>query len=393
MYIVLLVISTLTLVFYTGSIQRSENRILLTPSQSTYEQLITKHSATLQCPCSTVSIAQHSFISHIDASLHPVCLSALVSEEWLNYFKSHYRIAATSFILRTDFRRWGPLLFKTLTSLCLMANETLGIAIREYQERRFVSNQILPKALFEAEINASMKQFQSSTSTIFRSVLGPIRAVTQGNALMTLLETNWVSKLEQYALDVPLLTVPFVYNNSHCSCATSSSCFEPTAFLNGSNVPYYTVENIFQGCTPLDSLLMSSLSCFFSETCLNAFLSAIPLANFPPPWGEEFFSMAPLNFSSNNTQFQTNDTLETIINALFIGSWSSDISYERYFNACQPLHCTHLHEQRLDVVYVATTFLSIFSGLSTILRFGTPRLMLIVKKSYDHFRRVWARAI
>ena len=274
-----------------------------------------------------------------------------------------------------------------------MANETLGIAIREYQERRFVSNQILPKALFEAETNTSMKQFQSSTSRIFRSILASIRAATQGNALITLLETNWVSKLEQYALGVPLLTVPFVHNNSNCSCATSSSCLEPTAFLNDSKVPYYTVENIFQGCTPLDSILMSSLSCFFSETCLTAFLGAIPLANFLTRPGKRFFSMAPLNFSSNNSRFQANDTLETIINALFIDSWSSDISYARYFNACQPLHCTYLHEQRLDVVFVVTTFLSVFSGLSTILRYSIPHVMRIVKKSYDHFYRAWARAI
>ena len=380
----------MVIVFYAGLIQHSENRIVPTPSQSIFEELFEQYSDTLQCLCSTISITQQDFISHLNASLHPVCSSALASEEWSTYLVGNPFIPASQFLLVVDFRRWGLLLFKTLMSLCSMANETLAIAIAQYQARRFISNQLLPQALFQAENDARMQQFQSATSTIFRSIVGSIRAAAQGNALMTTLETNWISKMDYFAIDVPLLTVPVVYNESNCSCATSSSCSQPAKFFDDDYAQYYTVLDIFLGCTPLDSLLMSSLSCFFSSTCLESFLSAIPLTGTGLLYAD-VFSMAPLNFSSNSTRFRPNDTFETIINALFIDHWSSAISYTHYFDACQPLHCTYVFTQRLDITRAATIFLSVFGGLSSILRFTTPHLLHSLKRLFDHFQQTPSR--
>ena len=390
-YIALLVGSMIVIVFYAGLIQHSENRILQTPSQIAYEQLFGQYSDTLQCPCSSVSIAQNDFISHLNASLHPVCSSALARPEWSTYLLGNPLLSADEFLLDFDFRRWGLLLFKTLTSLCSLANETLTIAIVQYQARRFISNQLLPQALFEAENDARLQQFQTATSTIFRNIVGPIRAAAQGNTLITVFKTNWIPKVDYFAIGVPLLTVPVVYNNSNCSCATSSSCSQPAKFFGDDFAPYYTVSDIFQGCTPLDSLLKSTLSCFFSPTCLRVFLNAIPLTGTGLLYSAEPYSMAPLSFSSNNTRFRVNDSFETLVNALFIDSWSIAVSYTHYFDACQPLHCTYVFTQRLDITRVLTTFLSVFGGLSVILRFGTPHLMRIVKKLYDRFRRTSPR--
>ena len=379
------------LVLYAGLIQRSESSIALAPSQSTYEELFAKYSDTLQCPCSTISIVQQDFISHLDASLHPVCSSDLVTEQWWFYLHG-YRGGDPPPLPIVDFRRWGLLLFTMLTSLCSMANETLTIAIRQYQSDRFISNQVLHRALFNAESNARMQQFQVSTSSVFRSLLGTIRIAAQGNALMTVLETNWISKLDQYVPGIPLLTVPVVYNNNNCTCATSSSCVGPAAFFTSSGEQYYTAEHIYHGCTPLDSILMSRLSCFFSQSCLESFLAAIPLHTANEYWGGEIFPMTPLNFSSNGTRFRVNDTLETIVNTLFIDSWSSTITYAQYFNACQPSHCTYVLKQRLDVVFVGTTFISVFSGLSTIIRVSAPHLIAIFEKLSNRFHRIQTQA-
>jgi hypothetical protein len=358
-----------------------------TPSQSTYEKLFAQYPDTLQCPCLSVSIVQQDFISHLNASLHPVCSSTLVSKRWSTYLVGNPLVSASIYLLAVDFRRWGLLLFKTLTSLCSMANETLRIAIEQYQASRFISNQLLSQALFQAESDARMQQFQSATSAIFRSIVAPIRDVGQSNALMTVFKTNWIPKQDFFEIGVPLLTVPVVYKESNCSCATSSSCLEPAVFFNRTGPLYYTVENMFRGCTPFDSLLKSSLSCFFSATCLQSFLTAIPLTGNRRLYNERIFPMAPLKFSSNITRFRVNDTLETMINALFIDSWSSAISYSQYFDVCQALHCTYVFTERLDITRVATTFLSVFGGLSAILLLVTPHLMGILRKLSDRFGR------
>ena len=276
-YIALLIGSTIVIVFYAELIQHWENRIVSSLSQSIYNELLSNYSASLQCPCSTVSIVQQNFISHLNASLHPVCSSALARKEWSTYLTGNPRLPASSFLRKTDFRQMGSSsVSNSPISLfdgqrdpddCHCTIQSASIHLQSTSTSITVSSGKRCKR---------MQQFQSATAAIFRSLVGPIRAAAQGNALMTVLGTNWIPKLDYFAIGVSLLTVPVVYGENNCSCATSSTCSEPAVFFNSTwGPPYYTVSDVFLGCTPLDSLLMSSVSCFFSAACLDSFLNAI----------------------------------------------------------------------------------------------------------------------
>ncbi|CAF3699924.1 unnamed protein product [Rotaria sp. Silwood1] len=62
-------------------------------------------------------------------------------------------------------------------------------------------------------------------------------------------------------------------------------------------------------------------------------------------WLPEIIHISPLQFSSSTSNFRINDTIETLVYRLFIDYWSSEISYERYYNACAPTHCTYFKEE------------------------------------------------
>jgi hypothetical protein len=72
-YVVVLFVCISIVVFYTGIVERLENRAILKPSQSVYNSLETHYSDTLQCPCVTISITQSEFVSYLNATLHPIC--------------------------------------------------------------------------------------------------------------------------------------------------------------------------------------------------------------------------------------------------------------------------------------------------------------------------------
>lgn len=123
-YLILLITSTIILVFYTGLIERTKSGTILSPSQSIYEYLQRTYSNTLQCPCSNISVSYSNFTIHLNVTFHPVCSSDLVAEQW---FTSLYLYGAglAWWIRLQDFRKWGTSYFQSLQSFCLLTNSTV----------------------------------------------------------------------------------------------------------------------------------------------------------------------------------------------------------------------------------------------------------------------------
>jgi hypothetical protein len=379
LYFFVLISCTITLVFYNGLVERTKTETSLVPSQSTYEHLQSLYPDTLQCPCSNISMPYSTFTVHLNATFHPVCSSVFVSSQWLAYFNI-YTGSYVWWIQQHDFRKWGILFFKLIQSLCSLAESAVTDAIEQFQLRSFISSEAMPSIQFQAQVNEALQLFQKSTSTLFARPLQLFRASDQGNSLISLFGSNWTPMFGLNASYAPLLSVPMTYNNGTCSCATSSSCLEPAAFYNYTYGIFHTVDGLFFGCLCLESIFSSTLSCFFSNSCVIALQKSLPLGN---PNGA--VSTKPINISSllslpPASRFEVNDTIETIVYQLFIDSWTNETSYERYYNACAPTHCNYSFGTRLNIIYALTTFLSIFNGLSIGLRFAVP---LLVKLAYN----------
>ena len=373
LYLILLITCITLVIFYAGFSEQTKTDTISVPSLSRYEHLQSIHSDTLQCPCSNTSLSYTNFILHLNATFHPFCSSEFVSSKWLDYFNANiqYRVW---WLQKEDFRFWGVLYFKFLRTFCFLSTSTISDTITNFQSNLLISSEIMPLAVFETQIDETLAVFQKSTSTLFIRPLEVFRASIQGNALISLLGSNWELYVINMIASAPLLNIPMTYRNGTCSCGVSNSCLEPATFVNLTHDKVYIVDGVFSGCSSLESILSSSLSCFFSNSCIVNMMEAMHLGE-PDSFPREILDIAPLQFSSSNAHFKVNDTIETIVHRLFIDSWSNETSYQRYYDACAPTQCTYSYGKRFDVVYILTVFLSIFNAFSMGLYFVTPHMV------------------
>jgi hypothetical protein len=136
------------------------------------------------------------------------------------------------------------------------------------------------------------------------------------------------------------------------------------------------IPGMFQTWFPFQSLLMSTLECFYNDTCLSQMKQFINTTLSPT-------NFTRLNSSSslplNNNQY---DRIESLANNLFIRSWNNQSSFQSYFNQCHPLTCQYTYETRLNIIYIVTTIIGLMGGLNVVLRLLLP---FIIKST----ARIW----
>ena len=78
LYIGSLAVAVLIITIVAASLVRTVNKTEYSPSQTRFSYLANKYPATIYCPCSTISIAYHTFVA-INARFHQVCASQFCS--------------------------------------------------------------------------------------------------------------------------------------------------------------------------------------------------------------------------------------------------------------------------------------------------------------------------
>lgn len=242
----------------------------------------------------------------------------------------------------------------------------------------------MTRSQFIEEMNETLYQFERKTPIAFARTLDLIRTTTQGNALMSLFLSNWnlVVAEKGKGKNASFLTVPVLYEdedqNTTCSCATSRNCTTPMEIPESNEI--IRPDGFVSSCHLLETVLLSSFACLYSHTCINSVRLAL-LGDYDLP---EY----SLKLDISSTRFNMNDRIEAIANEMFIESWSSNVSYERFFNSCAPSYCTYIYHYRFDGLELLTTFLNVFSGLSTALYFIIPYSLRFLNQIRNRFRVV-----
>jgi hypothetical protein len=65
------------------------------------------------------------------------------------------------------------------------------------------------------------------------------------------------------------------------------------------------------------------------------------------------------------------------MDALMIDRWEPNIIYEDYYAACAPLSCTYVIKGRTSPIYIITTIIGFFGGLTVAGKIIVPVLMKI----------------
>jgi hypothetical protein len=218
----------------------------------------------------------------------------------------------------------------------------------------------------------------------FARTLELIRITIQGNAFIAAFPSNWKFVLANDGINASFRNEPVDYintkHNTSCSCATSHTCTMPAQLLISTITPSL-VEGLVIGCNLLETVLLSSLSCFYSLECINNIRRMLRLSISSPEYSD-------LQLNALLTRFNLNDTIEILASEMFIESWTSNVSYERFFNRCNPSICTYKYYYRFDILELLTTFLSVYGGLSLGIRFIVPYLVRMIKKIRNCIRIV-----
>lgn len=374
----LILIATITTITLNSSLTREIRReTVLNPTESQYTHLQQIH-ASLVCFCRTISISHESFIS-IKPIYHQVCSSGYVSPAWIKFLNQAQDDVSTSLF---PYQINLGAQFTMLSIFCESIEQTIDDALRTFLQAQFVSSIVLAQDIFDSQSRSLVNNWQLNTINRYQHVIELLRAIYQGNLLMS---DRFNYKIQVNFWSNQPYPVPFRYPD--CSCALSKSCSAPLSLFicygagTEACVEQFRIPNFFTGCFPMEALFQSTLECFYNRTCVDrvedyfAFYGGGTVPNIS--------TLAITSQWPNDTR----EIVESIIERLMVNAWEKNISFTSYFQTCAPTSCTFESFGRPHILFVITTVIGIFGGLST----GFKILMLIILRSIEKIREGYFR--
>ena len=124
-------------------------------------------------------------------------------------------------------------------------------------------------------------------------------------------------------------------------------------------------------------LRLSTFECLYDQKCLNTLTALIP---FSTP-------IIALN-SSDSIRYPSSTTLiGSIIDNLFIETWYNASNYSSYFYECAPAKCQYSYVERNDIVYILTTLLGLYGGLTIALQLIVWYGIGVIRQLLTRYRR------
>lgn len=365
LYLLIWVIVFLVLVIHNILAEQTITINVSEPDEFTYSQLYTFYNTSLQCLCSTIGFRYVSFVK-LEARLHQICYSSFIEDLWIEnmYYNRNW-----SKIAINEFRGNGVVYFLGLKSVCNTAQRMIDVIILDVEQSRMWQRTVYSKVQLFSQIGINTENLKKRSLNDFQIFRRAAQSATEFNQLMNIFSNNWAfTPIDAGNMNISnyrLITQP-VSHGSNCSCATSSSCTEPV-LIDGE-----FISDLKLGCSPMESLLRSSLICLYNATCVEQI-------NF-----NNVSWIHPLN-STVTSRFSVNSLVNEITDEAMIEEWVLNISYSSYFSACQPSSCTYSVSMQKTVLEMIAMFLGLYGGLTIILRFiaqwiihGTERLIIRV---------------
>ncbi|CAF1223075.1 unnamed protein product [Didymodactylos carnosus] len=364
LFIITFTAALTVLVIYTSLIAITVTVTVKSPTLEHYSELQEKYSQTLLCPCTQMSIPYGKLIQ-LSASYHQVCSSQFTTDEWFQYI-SYTQVS----IIHDDFRRRGCYGFEMLSSFCQLTSQTINDELLRFYSLIYTSSTITPNRTFQLETQALIKQFQSTTTNSFLQLLQLILDITQSNGLISGLNTNYY--VVYWGTFNTFNTLYFLrgYNAEDCYCQATYKC-QDSSFLVSDSDYRDEIPGFIEGCFIVYSLLQSTLECWYQQTCFQQLINDLNVTT-----GSNFTILD----SSQPSLYQPTTTIQEIVNNLMVEQWNSNVSFELYYQRCQPSVCHYTYVKKFDYLYIITTILGLVGGLSTILSTLIPNLVNLIRR-------------
>ncbi|CAF1441651.1 unnamed protein product [Adineta ricciae] len=360
-YLIISIITFASLLFYTLINEKLITVKVQLNNLDEYNNLRNKYSATLSCPCSDISVTYSRFIK-LNPSYHQICSSDFVTQQWIEYLYNENRTYEKSFYAVASVQ------FQVLSSLCKQAQETVNNSLVQFQATKFTSDQLISPELFQIQIDTILSSFKKSAPQTFKQALTVLSGFIHGNAFITPYETNWKFTVVNIYDLAPMYTNPRWYGES-CNCATSSKCTERVQLNENVNS---TLTGMLIGCYVHEALLQWTLECLYKRECVNLIINSF---RKQIPAGDDDVQI--LNSSLLTNAFPMTETVQDMVDRLFVNEWNVNYSYEKYYEQCHSASCTYSFTQYFDIFYIVTTIVGLFGSLTILLRMLSKLIIFI----------------
>ncbi|CAF4024878.1 unnamed protein product [Adineta steineri] len=364
LYIILFLSCLIILIFYTIIRPHSLTKTFDQPSFIRYTHLKKTYGNKLKCSCSKIALTYDQFVE-IKPEFHPICSSEFISEEW-RIGIANGLVSNLSIYSQKDYRRFISAHIQYLQGLCRLSQQSVNNAVNESLTSLLVTTELLSKQNFYNHVNNSIEQSKSNAPILFSRLLFITRTVNHGNAFISTYGTNfeYISLLIEGEFSYAY-TEGMIYDNE-CSCGLYSNCTTQATFVDENSSEVIPVKGLKIGCTPSESFRLSTLECFYDQSCLNLIQNYTSYHN----------SSTPL--STNSSRFPENTKIDELIKNLFNEQWFNQSNYSSYYEQCSPLLCSYTDIERFNILYTITLFLGLQGGLAIVLKWICPKLVRIV---------------
>ncbi|CAF0990139.1 unnamed protein product [Adineta steineri] len=350
LYLVLLLVTSITLICYVFLEFITISKTIESPSLKTFTQLSKEYPLTLDCPCSRTSFEYKQFFSDIKVEYHEICSSEFITARWIQLQFVEF---PTRVFWINDFRFQSQMHFQLLSTLCRVAKQTIEDNLQSFYRTKFITPKVIDNFSFQIESELILEQFKRTVPESYRRTLQLIEANPEINQLIVPLSSIFRSdrdvhnktvfrlKSEATALnDRPVCMAGGEgKNEDNCECSFlllnySNECVLKT-FVWNEHVDRDTIPGMRLTVSPVRSVLISTLECFYDATCLFGITRKINSLVSPT----NFSTLRLSSLTMNESQY---DTIDMLAKKLFIRTWSNNqSSYESYFNQCHPLSCQY----------------------------------------------------
>lgn len=375
-YLSLLSLSLIILVFYVGFSSQTITLTINNPSLDEYERLYVKYRSTLSCPCSYISTTNGQFIN-ISFTLHPICLSNILSLNW-NSSMTGIKIIHRNYY--AGFRNSVASHFRLIDNLCSFARLAIDKAFVSFSLGEFVSNHLIDRQSFEVQAASLVHTFIDTTAADFFTSIQILREIDQGNQPQTTSMTN-ARLILNADTSIKTLLIYSQNGDTFCSCYTTNECTSPQFLQQGNslNTRVTYLPGLVIGCSQLESVLRSTLECWFDQICLELIIRYILEKTL------EEANVTQLDASDMNSmqQFTVDTTFETLLKSMLVNTWQNTTIYQSFYSACSPSSCTYSFVEKNSLLYIIITIFSLIGGLTKVFRFIVPLLVKIVLKCIE----------
>lgn len=365
----LAIIITVTVIFSCIS-SNPVNVHIQVSSIEEYEVLKNTMPSLISCPCSKINPSFKSFVE-ISVTFHQVCSSDFISKTWIHDL---YGGGQWNYYEFADFRKRGAAHFSLLGMLCNLSQITVSDAIDSFLDEVFIATQLISENEFNAQLNHTIDRFIMTVPSRFNYLLHMLNKITHANTFISIYLTNWHWPFPMHETMRTITAIPTVLNDG-CSCSTRTDCIQQAGIFNayfGGSA--FDIPGFYIGCSSVQTVLQSSLECFYSNTCIDH----IYLASASMPLELSLLNrVQPMNVSLP-THYRINTPIADLVAQLFIEKWKINISYPMYYNQCSPTYCIHERQQKKDILSISTLLLSVYGGSIAILRVISPHIAFVL---------------